>query len=69
MKAVISIEPGKPPCLIYWTGRVRLHVEVLTYCGEQLEADDGVLQIPDDVKVCDACDEACLAHKYPKQTR
>jgi hypothetical protein len=36
-------------CVVRWTGRVRLHVEVLTVCGEKLDAADGVVQVPDTV--------------------
>lgn len=44
-----AASPGKPErlCVVRWTGRVRLHVEVLTVCGEKLDAADGVVQIPD----------------------
>lgn len=34
-------------CVVRWTGRVRLHVEVLTTCGEKMDAADGVVQVPD----------------------
>lgn len=60
MIAVIrrTVQPNEP-CVVYWTGRVRLHVEIRTWCGEKLEADDaadgGVLQVPDDTKICKAC--------------
>ena len=44
-----SAEKNKPErlCVVRWTGRVRLHVEVLTVCGEELDAADGVVQVPD----------------------
>jgi hypothetical protein len=34
-------------CVVRWTGRVRLHVEVLTVCGDTIDAADGVVQVPD----------------------
>jgi hypothetical protein len=34
-------------CVVRWTGRVRLHVEVLTVCGESIDAADGVVQVPE----------------------
>ena len=66
---------GKPDrlCVVRWTGRVRLHVEVLTLCGEKLDAADGVVQVPDfvlegrpvpsiddrrPIKICDDCKKA-----------
>lgn len=57
MKAVVQIKGKADPCVIYWTGRVRLHVGVTTWCGEKFDASDGVLQIPDGAKVCSDCDE------------
>lgn len=46
-----SAEKTKPErlCVVRWTGRVRLHVEVLTVCGDELDAADGVVQVPDTV--------------------
>lgn len=55
MIAAVQIEDAKAPCVIYWTGRVRLHVGVRTWCGEAYDASDGVIQIPDDAKVCTKC--------------
>lgn len=67
MKAVIPNADGtKPPCIIYFTGRVRFHVEVLTYCKESHDASDGVLQVPDDVPCCAACERAVDDRDYPK---
>jgi hypothetical protein len=42
-----AIELPAKLCIIRWTGRVRLHVEVVTICGAQMDAADGVVQIPD----------------------
>jgi hypothetical protein len=68
MKAVItSEEPGGKPCLIYWTGQVRLHVGVLTYCNQERKASEGVLQVPDDVECCVSCEENAAEHKYPSR--
>lgn len=46
-----SADKTKPErlCVVRWTGRVRLHVEVLTLCGESIDAADGVVQVPDQV--------------------
>lgn len=66
MKAVFP--NGKnPPCLIYWTGRVRLHVGILTWCGESQDASDGVLQVADDTECCTKCEEAVREHRYPQR--
>lgn len=43
--------------MIYWTGRVRLHAGVVTWCGEKADASDGVIQIPDDAAVCTKCSD------------
>jgi len=55
MQAAVVIEGQARPCVIYWTGRVRLSVKVTTWCGENADASDGVLQIPDDAEVCVKC--------------
>lgn len=55
MLAAVQIDPNNPPCVIYWTGRVRLTVKVKTWCGQDADASEGVLQIPDDAKVCTTC--------------
>lgn len=46
-----SAEKNKPErlCVVRWTGRVRLHVEVVTVCGDNIDAADGVVQVPDTV--------------------
>jgi hypothetical protein len=35
--------------VIKWTGRVRLHAGVVTYCGKEADASNGVLQVPEAV--------------------
>jgi hypothetical protein len=35
--------------VIKWTGRVRLHAGVVTYCGMTADASNGVLQVPEAV--------------------
>ncbi len=44
-----SADKNKPDrlCVVRWTGRVRLHVEVLTICGDSIDAADGVVQVPE----------------------
>ena len=67
MKAVIpGAQGGKRPCIVYWTGRVMFHVEVLTYCKESIDAAAGVLQVPDDTACCTACEEAVKRKDFPK---
>jgi hypothetical protein len=66
MKAVISNAGDKPPCIIYWTGRIKFHVGVVTYCKASRDATDGVLQVPDDVPCCSACEVAVERRDYPK---
>lgn len=55
MMALIEARTGGIRCAIAWTGRVRLHVEVKTHCGLQLEADEGVEQLPAVLMNCPAC--------------
>lgn len=71
MKAVIPDEnPSKPPHVVYWTGRVRLHVHIVTWCDQDRDASDtGVLQVSDDVKVCEECQEKIDKGEYPKPRR
>jgi hypothetical protein len=33
--------------VVQWTGRVRLHAEVRTYCTITADASEGVYQLPD----------------------
>lgn len=42
-----AVERPDRICVVRWTGRVRLHVEVLLVCGERIDAADGVVQVPD----------------------
>jgi hypothetical protein len=42
-----AVELPEKLCVVRWTGRVRLHVEVLTVCGTKMDAADGVVQVPD----------------------
>lgn len=58
MKAVISLPGHKDPCVVRWTGRKGLSAISLTWCNQQGNAADGVLQVPDDFKTCIACDTA-----------
>ena len=54
MIAVVKTE-NEFPCVAYWTGRKGLSVKVHTWCGETADASDGVLQVPDDAKICTEC--------------
>jgi hypothetical protein len=69
MKAVISNGDSTPPCVVYWTGRVRLHVDVITWCDQTHEASEGVLQVPGDVEVCKSCEQAIKEKRYPRPRR
>lgn len=42
-----AVELPDKLCVVRWTGRVRLHVEVLTICGTKMDAAEGVVQVPD----------------------
>ena len=57
MIATIDTGNGKP-CVVLWSGRKGLSVGVRTYCGLELAASSGILQLPDNAKVCDGCDHA-----------
>lgn len=35
--------------IVKWTGRVRLHAEARTYCGQTGDAAEGVVQVPETV--------------------
>lgn len=69
MKAVIPNEGSEPPCVVYWTGRIKVHVGVVTWCDKDRDANKGVLQVPDEVKTCTACNERIEACNYPKPRR
>jgi hypothetical protein len=53
-----AVETTKGLCVVYWTGRQGLSVKARVYCGEVVNAADGVLQVPDNAHVCVECDEA-----------
>lgn len=69
MKAVIPNAEGRPPCLVYWTGQVRLHVGVVTYCDEDRRTNDGVLQVPDATPCCTKCEHNAERGIFPKPRR
>jgi hypothetical protein len=58
MKAVIVVPGSKLPCVVYWTGRKGLSAVSTTWCKKQGNAADGVIQVPDETKVCEACELA-----------
>lgn len=67
MKAVIHTKGSELPCIVYWTGRVNFHVGVVTYCKRSQDATSaGVLQVPDDIRCCSACEVAVEARDFPK---
>jgi hypothetical protein len=55
MLAAVQPDGRVFPCVIYWTGRVRLSVKVTSWCGGTFDASDGVIQIPDSASVCPDC--------------
>lgn len=46
---IAAIDDGKELHVVKWTGRVRLHAGVVTYCNKTGDAAEGVLQVPDAV--------------------
>lgn len=46
---IAAIENSGHLCVVKWTGRVKLHAGVVTYCNVEANAADGVLQVPDQV--------------------
>jgi hypothetical protein len=44
-----AFQRGSELCAVRWTGRVRLHAGVISYCEQQADAAQGVLQVPDKV--------------------
>lgn len=62
---IAVIKGAQPdPCIVYWTGRSGFSVKIHTWCGGKINAgDSGVLQVPDDAKVCPKCTEAVQAKK------
>lgn len=66
MKAVIpSATSGVAPCIVKWTGREGFRVNSKSYCGNVASAADGVVQVPDHVKCCAACEHAA-DKEFPK---
>ncbi len=60
MKVVFQTNKTLPPCVVKFTGRVRLHVEAIAWCSNATDASElGVItQVPDHVKCCAACEDA-----------
>jgi hypothetical protein len=56
MIACVQVHGAKVPCVVYWTGRIGLSVKTRTWCGGKHDAGDGVIQIPDDAKICEKCE-------------
>lgn len=46
---IAAIELPDKLCPILWVGRQGLRVRVKTYCGQELDAGRGVVQVPDSV--------------------
>lgn len=46
---IAAFDDGKDLHIIKWTGRVRLHAGVKTYCGKDGDASEGVVQVPEPV--------------------
>lgn len=44
---IAAFDDGKELHIIKWTGRVRLHAGVITYCTTEGDASNGVLQVPE----------------------
>lgn len=49
------ITPGRKPCIVLLTGRDGFKVKSKTYCGREVNASDGVYQLPDSTEVCKEC--------------
>ncbi len=45
-------------CIVFWTGRIGLRAVAKTYCSTELNAADGVLQVPEHKATCPTCIEA-----------
>jgi hypothetical protein len=56
---VVVTDPRQLPCVVQSLRQVRLHVEISTWCGKNLEAA-GVFQVPDGA-VCPTCDASIKA--------
>jgi hypothetical protein len=46
---IAAVEFQDRVCVIRWVGRVRMHVEALTGCGQRVDVTSGVVQIPQGV--------------------
>ncbi len=58
MKACVDFGNG-PPCVVRWTGKTGLlSVKSKTWCGQELDAADGVSQLPDTIPCCKVCEAA-----------
>lgn len=55
MIAVVEIKSRPFPCIVSFVGRKGLKLKILTYCGEQADANKGVRQVPDNHTVCAMC--------------
>lgn len=65
MKAVIR-NGDQLPCIIYWTGRVRFHAGVVTWCAKERDASDGVVQVKESLKCCAECEDAFESDRFPQ---
>lgn len=65
MFAAVDCSQVGGPCIIKWTGRKGLRAVSITYCGQEVNAGDGVVQLPDGVKTCLVC-KASVAASTPK---
>ena len=66
MIAVIQ-QPGQLPHVTRWTGRRGLKVSAITYCNIEFPAGEGVLQLPDDAKICVACEKGIKEAQYARR--
>ena len=44
---IAAVEFTDKICIVRWVGRVRLSARIVTYCGEEADASDGTIQVPD----------------------
>ena len=58
--SMVAAIPGHHthPCVIKWTGRKGLKVVAVTYCGDTVNAAEGVYQLPNTHDFCPSCLEA-----------
>ncbi len=68
MKACINAGKGAY-CAVQTTGREGLKAVSTTWCGAKANAADGVIQLPDDHLIHDACEKAIEAFekKMPRR--